>query len=98
MDDQKLWNIINSHFKDNHQRLVMHHIDSYNDFFENKIYDIFREENPISIVSVYDEKNDSYRNNCDLYLGGKNGKKIYFENRFYMIMMKVNTCILMIHV
>jgi DNA-directed RNA polymerase II subunit RPB2 len=78
MDDQKLWNIINSHFKDNHQRLVMHHIDSYNDFFENKIYDIFREENPISIVSVYDEKNDSYRNNCDLYLGGKNGKKIYF--------------------
>ena len=30
MDDQKLWNIINSHFKGNYQTLVKHHIDSYN--------------------------------------------------------------------
>lgn len=78
MDDQKLWNIINSHFKDNHQRLVMHHIDSYNDFFENTIYDIFKEENPISLVSEYDEKLDEYRNKCDMYLGGKDGKRLYF--------------------
>lgn len=78
MDDQKLWNIISSHFKDNQQRLVQHHIDSYNDFFENTIYDIFKEENPISLVSQYDDKNDEYRNKCDMYLGGKTGKRIYF--------------------
>ena len=78
MDDKKLWNIINSHFKGNYQTLVKHHIDSYNDFFENKIYDIFKEENPISLMTTYDEKLDEYRNTCELYVGGKDGKKIYF--------------------
>ena len=78
MDDQKLWNIINSHFKGNYQTLVKHHIDSYNDFFENKIYDIFKEENPISLMTTYDDKLDEYRNTCELYIGGKDGKKLYF--------------------
>ena len=78
MDDQKIWNIIDSHFKDNYQSLVKHHVDSYNDFFENKIYDIFKEENPISLMSTYDKNLDEYRNTCEMYLGGKNGKRIYF--------------------
>jgi DNA-directed RNA polymerase II subunit RPB2 len=78
MDDQKIWNIINSHFKDNYQSLVKHHIDSYNDFFENKIYDIFKQENPISFMTNYDNKLDEHRNICEIYLGGKDGKRIYF--------------------
>ena len=32
MDDKKIWNIIDSHFKNNYQSLVKHHVDSYNDF------------------------------------------------------------------
>ena len=34
MNDEIIWNIINSHFKDNYQNLVMHHIDSFNDFYD----------------------------------------------------------------
>ena len=76
MDDQKIWNIINSHFKDNYQSLVKHHIDSYNDFFENKIYEIFKQENPISFMTNYDNKLDEHRNTCEIYVGGKDGKLI----------------------
>jgi DNA-directed RNA polymerase II subunit RPB2 len=78
MNDEIIWNIINSHFKDNYQNLVMHHIDSFNDFYDNTIFNIIKEENPISLVSSYDEKIDEYRNVCEMYIGGKNGDKIYF--------------------
>ena len=78
MDNEIIWNIIDSHFKDNYQTLVMHHVDSYNDFFENTIYNIFKEENPITLMSNYDEYIDEHRNTCEMYIGGKEGKRIYF--------------------
>ena len=78
MDDSNIWKIIHSYFRDNPQSLVTHHIESYNDFFHNGIFQIFREKNPIRISSKYDETNDQFLNNCELYLGGKNGKRIYF--------------------
>ena len=37
MDDDLLWKIIHSHFEDNPQYLVRHHIDSYDDFFKTGI-------------------------------------------------------------
>ena len=78
MNNETLWNIIDSHFKDNYQSLVMHHIDSYDDFFEKTIFNIFKEENPITLISNYDNDIDEYRNKCEMYIGGKNGDKIYF--------------------
>jgi DNA-directed RNA polymerase beta subunit len=51
MDDIAIWKIINSYFEDNPQCLVSHHIDSYNDFFKNGIFQIFKEKNPITISS-----------------------------------------------
>ena len=78
MDDSNIWKIINSHFRDNPQSLVTHHIESYNDFFNNGIFQIFKEKNPIRISSKYDEKTNQFLNNCELYLGGKTGKRIYF--------------------
>ena len=78
MDDSNIWKIINSHFRDNPQSLVTHHIESYNDFFNNGIFQIFREKNPIRISSKYDESKKQFLNNCQLYLGGKDGKRIYF--------------------
>ena len=78
MDDSNIWKIINSHFRDNPQSLVTHHIESYNDFFNNGIFQIFREKNPIRISSKYDESKKQFLNNCELYLGGKDGKRIYF--------------------
>ena len=78
MDDSNIWKIINSHFRDNPQSLVTHHIESYNDFFNNGIFQTFREKNPIRISSKYDESKKQFLNNCQLYLGGKDGKRIYF--------------------
>ena len=64
MDDSNIWKIINSHFRDNPQSLVTHHIESYNDFFNNGIFQVFREKNPIRISSKYDETKKQFLNNC----------------------------------
>ena len=78
MDDQTLWKIIHSHFEENPQYLVSHHIESYDDFFETGIFRIFAEKNPITLYSQYDESLQDYRHKCVMYMGGKDGSKLYF--------------------
>jgi len=78
MEDSDIWKIIHSYFRDNPQSLVRHHIESYNDFFKNGIHQILKEKNPIRIHSRYDDKTKEFRSECHLYLGGKDGKRIYF--------------------
>lgn len=78
MDDGTLWKIIHSHFDENPQYLVSHHLESYDDFFENGIFNLFKEKNPMMIYSKYDESIQDYRHKCLLYMGGKDGTKIYF--------------------
>jgi DNA-directed RNA polymerase beta subunit len=94
MDNSFIWNIIESHFKDDPQSLVRHHTESYNDFFNSGIYKIFKETNPIRIQSKYDPKvarydpvtettnpelgYGEYKSQALLYLGGKDGSRIYF--------------------
>jgi DNA-directed RNA polymerase II subunit RPB2 len=78
MDNETIWKIIDSHFRDNPQTLVRHHIDSYNDFFKNGIFRIMSEKNPVQLSSKYDEKTKEYKSQCLLYFGGKDGKRIYF--------------------
>ena len=78
MDNATVWKIIDTYFHDNPQALVKHHIDSYNDFFKTSIYQIFKEKNPVRIHSRQDPKTKEYMSRCDLYMGGKNGNKIYF--------------------
>ena len=78
MDNSTVWNIINTYFEDNQQALVRHHIDSYNDFFKNGIYQIFREKNPVVLYSKLDPETNEYMSQCKLYMGGKDGTKIYF--------------------
>jgi len=94
MDNSFIWNIIESYFKDDPQSLVRHHTESYNDFFNSGIYKIFKETNPIRIQSKYDpnlarydaiiEKTNpelgfgEYRSQALIYLGGKDGSRIYF--------------------
>jgi len=74
------WKIIDKYFKDNASNLVAHHLESYNDFFSGGIHRIFKENNPIRIIEREDEENanSEQRNQCLLYLGGKNGEKLYF--------------------
>ncbi len=54
MDDNLNWKIIDSFFKSDSQRLVRHHIESYNDFYSSGIFQTFRDKNPIRIQSRYD--------------------------------------------
>ena len=77
--DKISWKIIDKYFTDNPNNLVAHHLESYNDFFNNGINRIFRENNPIRFIEREDESEASNkRNECLLYLGGKDGSKIYF--------------------
>jgi DNA-directed RNA polymerase II subunit RPB2 len=78
--DNIAWNLIDKYFKDNPYNLVAHHLDSYNDFFSKGIFQIFRENNPIRFIERDDVENkDSEKHNeCFLYLGGKDGTKLYF--------------------
>ena len=72
------WKIIHKYFTDNPNNLVNHHLESYNDFFNGGINRIFNENNPIRFIEREDESEpDSQRNECMLYLGGKDGSKIY---------------------
>ena len=76
--DEMIWNIIDKYFKDNRNLLIKHHLDSYNDFFDNKIHNIFKEKNPIQIFKNQDAKTKKYNLQADIYIGGKDGKKLYF--------------------
>lgn len=78
MEEETIWKIINSHFVDNPQTLVRHHVDSYNDFYKADIFNIFKEKNPVRISSQLNERTGQFRNECNIYFGGKNGDKLYF--------------------
>ncbi len=72
------WNIIEKFFYDNPQVLVKHHIDSYNDFFRTGMKSIFKEKNPIVLQKEQDPNTKDFKYRCELYLGGKDGSKIYY--------------------
>jgi DNA-directed RNA polymerase II subunit RPB2 len=77
--EQISWKLIDKYFKDNPSCLVSHHLESYNEFIKNGIRRIFKENNPIRFIEREDEGTDSTkRNECHLYLGGKDGSKIYY--------------------
>jgi DNA-directed RNA polymerase II subunit RPB2 len=76
--DNITWKVIDTYFRDNENYLVKHHLDSYNDFVKHGIPRIFKENNPIRIMEEQDEKTKEFNLQCELYLGGKDGNKIYY--------------------
>ena len=46
-DNDISWKLLNTYFKGNPDFLTRHHLDSYNDFFENGLSQILKEKNPI---------------------------------------------------
>tara|TARA_B100000424_G_scaffold36115_3_gene24406 strand:- start:3097 stop:7917 length:4821 start_codon:yes stop_codon:yes gene_type:complete len=93
MNEDKLsFDIIKSHTTYDKQYLVRHHIDSCNLFYDTQIKQIFMEKNPIYISKDFSEKFNEYKLRCELYIGGKDGSKIYYgkpiiydkENPHYM--------------
>ena len=79
MDENRIiWNIIDCYFRSTPNFIAKHHHDSYNNFFQKGIKQLFQEKNPIRILKELDPKTKTYTYQCDLYLGGKNGDKIYY--------------------
>jgi len=71
------WKIIDRYFVDNPNNLVAHHLDSYNHFFEYGLQKIFNENNPIRFTEQPLDNTNKNVKKCFLYLGGKDGSKIY---------------------
>ena len=75
------WKLIETYFEENPDYLVSHHLESYNSFFNKGIHNIFKENNPIRFIEREDKSENvdsEKRNECLLYLGGKDGSKLYF--------------------
>lgn len=77
--DKVVWKIIDQFFEDNPYNLVMHHLDSFNDFMSNDIIRLFRENNPIRWREDPKSQQDQSRKLREilLYIGGKDGTGIY---------------------
>jgi DNA-directed RNA polymerase II subunit RPB2 len=78
MNSEIIWKLIDTYFEDNPYALVSHHQDSYNQFFKTGLSQIFKEKNPIQILKQQDEATKEFNLDCKLYLGGKDGSKIYY--------------------
>jgi len=79
MDKENIsWKLIDKYFKDNPNCLVSHHLESFNDFFKTGIKRIFHENNPIRFIEREEQSESGKRNECLLYLGGKEGNRIYY--------------------
>ena len=72
------WKLIDKYFNDNPNCLVSHHLESFNDLYKYGIRQIMKENNPVRFIEREEESANSTRNECLLYLGGKNGDKIYY--------------------
>ena len=76
--DKIIWKTLESYFLSNPYGLVQHHINSYDNFFTNEIFQIVKGKNPIKISKNFDETLDDFKFNCELYIGGIDGNQLYF--------------------
>ena len=65
-------------FRDNPSLLVDHQLSSYNAFVGGGIQRVFREKNPIRLMKELDKDSGVFMNRCELFLGGRDGTKVYF--------------------
>jgi DNA-directed RNA polymerase II subunit RPB2 len=72
------WNIIDSYFRDIPNYIVRHHVDSYNDFVDNKIPLVFKNLNHQEVIR-YDKDDSSIRYTIDIYYGGVEANKYRFS-------------------
>ena len=73
------WKIIDKYFQDNPYNLVSHHLDSYNSFLENEINKVFKDNNPFRFIEKPDKSSTEPAYECLLYMGGREGKNVYFS-------------------
>ena len=76
--EELAWLVIDKFFANDPNLLVKHHLESYNDFFNNKIHNIFKEKNPILIIKEQNDTTKEYNYRAELYIGGVDGKRLYY--------------------
>jgi len=76
--DEVIWKMIDIYFRDNPQGLVRHHIDSYNDFLDYDLSNLFKETNPLKLDLEYDKTKNIFLSSAKIHFGGINGNKIYY--------------------
>jgi DNA-directed RNA polymerase II subunit RPB2 len=76
--EELAWLVIDKFFANDPNLLVKHHLESFNDFFNNKIHNIFKEKNPILIMKEQNDTTKEYNYRAELYIGGVDGKRIYY--------------------
>ena len=55
------WHVIEKFIKENnYNSLIRHHIESFDDFLDNKVEQIVKQFNPLSIYNDYDEETNEY--------------------------------------
>ena len=72
------WDVIGSYFRDTPNPLVRHHIDSYNDFIQNKIPLIFQNLSKLPPFILIDNNDNNKTYEIKIYYGGKNSNKYSF--------------------
>ena len=76
--DKLGWKTLESYFLNNPYYLTQHHVNSYDNFINKEIFEIINEKNPIQISKNFDERLDDFKFKIKLYIGGLDGKQIYF--------------------
>ena len=72
------WDVINAYFRDTPNPLVRHHIDSYNDFVQNKIPLIFQNLAKLPPFILIDNNDNNKTYEIKIYYGGKSSNKYSF--------------------
>ncbi len=75
--EKDTWNVLGSYFESEPKYLSKHHLDSYNDFINNKIFDVFNDSqfNPHPRV-LTDKENPEITYLINIYYGGRNKDRI----------------------
>lgn len=71
------WQVINEYFKSSRYFLTKHHLDSYNDFVHNKIFNTVQVLNPF--IMVKNQDNGNIVHEVDIYIGGLSGEEIFIN-------------------
>ena len=70
--------ILREYFNSNPFFLTQHHLDSYNEFTNEGIFNVIKSLNPISVIKS--NPNQTILYNLDVFIGGEDAKNIRFTN------------------
>jgi len=73
------WEIVYNYFRNTKNYLTNHHLDSFNNFIEEKIPQTFQQYNPQYIYKEFSKELNDYKYTTKIYYGGINGDEIFIS-------------------